>query len=292
LSTPGTITNQATVASDAHDPNTADNNASAQTTVSPAADLSLTQTDAPDPVLSGELVAYTLTATNAGPQSATGVTVSDTLPAGPTYDSATPSQGSCSQAAGTVTCSLGTLANGASASVVIKVRPTATGTIANQATISSALADPHSANNTASATTTVSGTPVGYPRPLSGSPFLVSLVPSYNQCTSPNREHGPPLNSPSCNPPVERSGFLTVGTFDANARNPNMTGTVRFSVVVGNANSTPDEADVKINTTVKDVRDRTTLADYTGQLQGRVVLRITDRRNGSTGADTATVADT
>ena len=87
----------------------------------PAADLSLTKTDSPDPVLAGELLTYTLTVHNAGPRSATGVTLTDTLPAGVTFDSATPSQGSCSEASGTVTCALGTIANGADASVEIKV---------------------------------------------------------------------------------------------------------------------------------------------------------------------------
>ena len=104
------------------DPVLANNSASATTTVDPAADLSLTKTDSPDPVLAGQLLTYTLTVTNAGPSSATGVSVTDTLPAGVTFDSATPSQGTCSQSSGTVTCALGTIANGASATVAIKVR--------------------------------------------------------------------------------------------------------------------------------------------------------------------------
>jgi uncharacterized repeat protein (TIGR01451 family) len=236
-------------------------------------------------------VAYTLTVHNDGPQEATGVTVSDTLPAGVSFDSATPSQGSCSEAAGIVTCALGTLAEQATATAVVAVRPSAPGTISNEAGVSSALGDPQPGNNAASATTTVTAAPVGFPRPLAASPLLVSLVPSYSECTAPNREHGPPLDSPSCNPPVERSGFLTVGTFDANARNPNMTGSVRFTVVTGNPSNPADEADVKITTTIKDVRDRTTLADYTGEVQGRIALRITDRRNGATGIDTATMSD-
>ena len=48
--------------------------------------------------------------TTPGPPSATGVTLTDTLPAGATFDSATPSQGTCSEASGTVTCALGTIA--------------------------------------------------------------------------------------------------------------------------------------------------------------------------------------
>ena len=41
-----------------------------------------------------------------------------------------------------------------------------------------------------------------YPRPKSATPFKVSLVPAYTQCTAPNRTHGPPLDSESCNPPT------------------------------------------------------------------------------------------
>src|SRR4029078_4098055 len=32
-----------------------------------------------------------------------------------------------------------------------------------------------------------------HPRPVSGAMLRVSLVPSYQQCISPNRMHGPPL---------------------------------------------------------------------------------------------------
>ena len=92
-SSPGTITNQAGVASAASDPVSSNNSASTDTTVTAAADLSLTKSDSPDPVLEGELLTYSLTAHNSGPQDATGVSLTDTLPAGVTFDSATPSQG-------------------------------------------------------------------------------------------------------------------------------------------------------------------------------------------------------
>ena len=56
----GTITNQAGVTSELADPDTADASASENTTVEAVADLSLTKTDSPDPVLAGELLTYTL----------------------------------------------------------------------------------------------------------------------------------------------------------------------------------------------------------------------------------------
>ena len=154
-STPGTITNQAGVASAASDPVSSNNSATADTSVTAAADLSLTKGDSPDPVLEGELLTYSLTAHNSGPQDATGVSLTDTLPAGVTFDSATPTQGTCSESSGTVTCALGTVANGADAGVEIKVRPSGPGTLTNQAVVTSDLADPDAADASASAETTV-----------------------------------------------------------------------------------------------------------------------------------------
>jgi len=289
---PGTITNQASVTSDVYDPVSSNDSASAETTVDPAADLSLTTTDSPDPVLAGELVAYTLTAHNAGPHDATGATLTDPLPAGVTFDSATPSQGSCSESAGTVTCALGTIADGGTATIQILVRPSAPGTLSNEASVSSELGDPSTADNSATAETTVTATPVGYPRPAGASPLRASLVPAYNECTAPNRSHGPPLDSPSCNPPAQRSGFLTVGTPDANGRGAAMVGYLRLSSATGDPGTPADEADVSIAFSTTDVRVPGTLVDYTGELRASAVLRLTDRANGATGNDTATMSGT
>jgi uncharacterized repeat protein (TIGR01451 family) len=115
------------------------------------ADVSLAIADSPDPVLAGQDLTYTLTAANSGPEAATGVTVTDTLPAGATFVSAAPG---CTGTT-TVSCSLGSIDSGSSAAATIKVRPTSSGTLTNQATVSSNETDPNPANNTATATTTV-----------------------------------------------------------------------------------------------------------------------------------------
>ena len=137
------------------DPVLVNNTASAETTVDPAADLSLTSTDSPDPVLAGELVVYTLTAQNAGPDDATGVELTDTLPAGVTFDSATPSQGTCSESSGTVTCALGTIADGPTRASRSGRAPRPRARSRTRRRSPPAFGDPDSADNSASAETTV-----------------------------------------------------------------------------------------------------------------------------------------
>ena len=61
------------------------------------ADLAVTKTGLPDPVLVGSNLTYTVTVTNNGPNNASNVMVTDTLPANVTFVSATPSQGTCAQ---------------------------------------------------------------------------------------------------------------------------------------------------------------------------------------------------
>ena len=86
----------------------------------------------------------------------------------------------------------------------------------------------------------------GYPRPKGATPTRVSLVPSYTECTAPNRSHGPALAFPSCAPPQLRSSVLTMGSPDANGANANFIGSVRYIVLAGNAATEADEADVRL----------------------------------------------
>lgn len=121
----------------------------------PGTDLSLTKTDAPDPVAPRGSLTYGLLATNNGTSPAPAAGVLDTLPVGTTFVSASTSAGACTQAAGKVDCDFGTLAPGASATVTIVVTPKRTGTIINTAVVGSVVADPDTSNNTATASTTV-----------------------------------------------------------------------------------------------------------------------------------------
>ncbi|RMF79038.1 MAG: PKD domain-containing protein, partial [Chloroflexi bacterium] len=84
----------------------------------------------------------------------------DVLPGGVTFVSATPTQGSCGESGGTVTCPLGTLANGGSATITIVITTTGTGTITNTASATGTVVDPAPGNNTTIAeNTTVNDAP-------------------------------------------------------------------------------------------------------------------------------------
>jgi uncharacterized repeat protein (TIGR01451 family) len=96
-----------------------------------------------------------LTVENAGPDVAEDVAVTDDLPASVTLVSAVSSTGSCLPSAGTVACSIGSLASGEGATVTIDVTPNSPGTITNSASVQASTDDPDLANNSASEDTSV-----------------------------------------------------------------------------------------------------------------------------------------
>ena len=153
----GTRTNTAVASSGTvGDPNTGNNSSTVSSTVTPSADMTLTQVATPEPVLAGTNLTYVLTArNNAGTSTATGVTVTDTLPSSVTFVSASASSGSCSPSGQTVTCNIGSLSTGSQGTVTIVVTPNTPGSIVASGTVTSALADPDNTNNSANATSTV-----------------------------------------------------------------------------------------------------------------------------------------
>src|SRR3954447_772437 len=128
------------------------------TALAATADLSIDKSDGgqytQDTVVLGGEITYTITVTNLGPDAANGVEVADNLPSQLDLVSTTPSQGSC-KGSNKITCTLGTMGNGASATVTIKVRPKKAQQYVNTATVSGADTDPVAANNSDSETTTV-----------------------------------------------------------------------------------------------------------------------------------------
>jgi uncharacterized repeat protein (TIGR01451 family) len=119
------------------------------------ADLSLVKTAVPTPALSGQPITYTLAVTNLGPDLATGVQITDTLPAGVTFVSAQTSRGVCTEVGGVVSCTLTGVANGATAVVTVVVIPNQPGELSNMATTTANEPDPDPDNNSDTLLTTV-----------------------------------------------------------------------------------------------------------------------------------------
>ncbi|MDP1792999.1 MAG: SdrD B-like domain-containing protein, partial [Acidimicrobiales bacterium] len=130
-------------ASDQPDPDsTPDNNLdteddqdAASLSPAPRIDLALTQVADKETVNVGDTVTITLTLTNQGPSAATGVAVTDTLPAGLVADSYTPSQGTCVANV----CALGTVANNGTVTITIVAHATTAGALENLAEVTSAI---------------------------------------------------------------------------------------------------------------------------------------------------------
>ncbi len=127
--------------------------AAISTTVLPVADLALSKVDSPDPVNVGDRLTYTLTLTNVGPSTASGVILTDTLPAGVTLATA---DGGCVGST-TLVCTIGSMAAGTTInrSIVVTVTASAAGVITNSANVAGNEFDPSLNNNAAVASTTV-----------------------------------------------------------------------------------------------------------------------------------------
>jgi uncharacterized repeat protein (TIGR01451 family) len=154
----GDILDTASVASAADDPDPSNNSASvtvrAYSGQQPRADLSLAKRVNADRVSVGAQLTYELDVANAGPDDAPNVVVTDPLPPGLQFLSATASQGDCTGTS-TVVCNLGTVAAGSGAVVTLTVETTSTGSLDNSASVSTDAADLDDANDTGTASVTV-----------------------------------------------------------------------------------------------------------------------------------------
>lgn len=149
----GPVANVVNISSTTTDPNSANNTSSTSTvvTVSPV-DLSITKTADHSTNLTGANAVYTITVTNNGPGVATGTTVTDDLPPGTTFVSATSTQGSCT-ATDPVVCTIGTLNAGETATITLTITlPSTPGPVVNTATVTSNETESNPPDNAASAT--------------------------------------------------------------------------------------------------------------------------------------------
>ena len=152
----GSVRNVATVTGERPDPDPGDNTSTTETPVEALSDLEVTKSVAPEVVRLDEQITFTMRITNHGPTTATGVVVTDVLPGGVTFVSATADPGSCGATGGTVTCTIPTLASGATATIVVVTTRTSPDPIANTVTVDGNERDPDESNNTATASLTSS----------------------------------------------------------------------------------------------------------------------------------------
>ena len=177
-----TLTNTATSSSSTEDPNAANDSDTETTLVNVFADLSVIKAASPDPVLAGGDLTYTLEVANSGPEQAESVLLSDAVPAGTTFVSASQTSGPAftltSPAAGgtgTFKATRSTLAVGETAKFKMVVRVAGAGangtTIDNTATVGGSTLDPDASDDTASTSTTVSNptTQSNLPAPITPS---------------------------------------------------------------------------------------------------------------------------
>jgi len=161
---PGTsgtsFTNLASVSTSTFDPSS-ENDSGVSTVLVTAVDVAVTKSG-PGTGVAGAGVAYTITVSNAGPDIAQDVVLTDALPAGTTFVSLTQESGptaSCvtpsAGAGGTVTCSFNTLANGATAQFTLTLNIGSAVTIVNTAVVATSSFDVNASNNNSSATTGV-----------------------------------------------------------------------------------------------------------------------------------------
>lgn len=121
----------------------------------PDADLSIDKTSPEAEVFVGNNLTYNLTVSNAGPADASGVIVTDALPEGTSFVSASPTQGVCSESSGQVICELGDIANGGMASITLVLSADAAGVIVNTADVTGDQPDPTPGNSSSTVAVTV-----------------------------------------------------------------------------------------------------------------------------------------
>jgi uncharacterized repeat protein (TIGR01451 family) len=150
-------------------------------------------TASPSPVGIGNATAFTFNIVNNGPDIATAVVFTDTLPSNSTFQSATPSQGVCAAPVGsTLVCSLGQMANLATATVTLHIAGTVAGPLSDTATLSSGSFDPDLGNNSAEISDVVNDFSVAVSPPTASTPagqaatYTVTVGPFPQGAAFPN----------------------------------------------------------------------------------------------------------
>jgi len=253
-----------TVSSTTSDPNGGNNSVTVSIPVGTSADLSITNSASPNPVVATNNITYTQVVNNAGPSAAANTQLTETLPPHTTAVSLTgPSGWTCTVA--TLTCINPSLAPGSPATItfVVSVNSgTAAGTAINEtATVSSSVTDPNLGNNSvtaadvvalatqaalvttnsASPTTVGAGNNVTYTQTVTNNGPATGTSASFTETTPPNTNYQS-ITIPSgwtCPtlPTVGATGTITCN--DGSALGVGSTNTVTFTVVLQVNSGTP-----------------------------------------------------
>ena len=199
----GSLANTVSASGSVADPNTGNNNATDTDTLVPSADVQITKTDGATLVAPGDPVVYTIVASNSGPSTAVGVTVSDTFVAALTGCSTTSvaAGGASGNDAGPTAGNIndGGITLPPSSSVTYTASCTldvaATGSLVNTASISSGTADPNNANNSATDTDTIQPQDYGDAPTAAQSGFTGSYPVTLAQTGARHGATGPTLGA-------------------------------------------------------------------------------------------------
>lgn len=124
------------------------------------ADLSITLTSSPNPIAVGQPLSYNLNVENNGPQPAENITVTQELPAGTNFQSASGTDWSCTPANNVVTCTRGNLSVNSTTDISIQVTaPNSSGRITSNASVQATTLDDNTNNNQATESTTIVNNP-------------------------------------------------------------------------------------------------------------------------------------
>lgn len=141
------IANDSAVVISAETDNDLANNTATQSTQLGIADLVVTASDSPDPVIAGQPVSFSVTVTNLGPDTATDAVVSLSLDGGFVGINASSSQGALSQNGNFFVVNLGTLPVGTGATLAVTAIPVESGIVTSVASANCSETDPFSGNN-------------------------------------------------------------------------------------------------------------------------------------------------
>jgi len=253
----GTLSNSVSINADSVDPNYENNYAEVDTPVvgTSGAEVAVAVTGGNYFARVGDNITDTFTITNNGPASASGITFTNSLPAGVTYVSSSISQGTItSSSATTVTAGLGDLADGASATVAVTFEASTTGQYTDTATVAAnPSTDPYTADNTATANTyaygqnfpgTIPSVPISTTTgvPTSGTPTGTYTLPAPTSGSGSSTAAGPAGALPALSISNVEQTDVTRGTTNftftvTRSGNLNSASSVHYQTVSGTAKS-------------------------------------------------------